>query len=54
MILAVARAGGHTTSKSPPCHWLTVPGIEAFSLPSKRIGPRMVLNSFLAIRSRSA
>src|SRR5690606_6862670 len=47
--LAVALSAGHTTSNSSPCHWLTVPGILAFSPSLKLILPNMVSNSFEAI-----
>ena len=40
---AVAIFAGHTTSNSPFCHWPTLPGVPTFSLPSKRMSPRMVL-----------
>ena len=39
---AVAIAFGQTTSNSPFCHWLTLPGVPTFSLPAKRILPRIV------------
>jgi len=54
----VARLRGHTTSNSPFCHWLTVPGTPTFSLPLKRMSPRIVLcvppatKSRMALRSR--
>lgn len=41
--LAVATFGGHTTSNSPFCHWLTVPGVAVFSLPVNLMSPMMVL-----------
>ncbi len=46
---AVARWGGHTTWNSPFCHWDTVPGVATFSLPSKRMGPTTVWNSWVAM-----
>jgi hypothetical protein len=42
---AVAFAFGHTTSNSPFCHWLTVPGMPTFSLPLNLMLPRIVLCS---------
>ncbi len=45
---AVAMLRGQTTSNSPPCHWLTAPGVPTFSLPLKRMRPTIVLCSVLA------
>ena len=42
---AVAIVFGHTTSNSPFCHWLTVPGVPTFSLPANLMLPMMVLCS---------